>query len=215
MKISVVIPAKNEEAFLRKTLVSVKSQLEKGDEVIVVCDCCTDNSQTVAKRYTKKVFSVDCDNVSATRNFGAHKAQGDVLVFLDADSIMSEGLLSAIRSWISSGKVGGTCRTLSLEGHWKANVIWFFGNIGRLFFIAASGLLFCRKKAFDAVGGYDEKLTLAEDTYLVLGLKKKGRMKYLWKEYIRTSDRRMEKYGYFKTIYTQFKGFFIKGFNQY
>jgi glycosyltransferase involved in cell wall biosynthesis len=214
MKLSIIIPAKNEEHYIKKALQSVKNQFQKGDEVIVVCSSCTDQTEQVAKRYTKKVYNHK-GNVSEARNYGAKKAKNNILIFLDADSTISNNLLKEIRKTIESGAIGGTCKTQTLEPSWKADIIWAIGNFGRNFFLAASGLFFCTKETFNKVKGYDEKLTIAEDTYLILALKKHGKLKYIRNAHIKTSARRMEKEGYLKTIYIQFKGFFIKSFNQY
>ncbi len=210
--ISIIIPAHNEELFIKHCINSIIQQKFKDYEIIVVCDYCNDNTKKIAKKYTKRVYSVNFMNVSKTKNYGAKKAKGNILVFLDADSIISKNLLFEINKYTNKGYIGGVTKTLSLENKLKAHIIWFIGNLGRYFFIAASGMLFCKKDKFS---GFDEDKKIAEDTYLILKLKKRGKLKYLTNCFIKTSARRMEKLGYIKTIYTQFKGFFIKSFNQY
>ena len=150
MKLSIIIPAKNEEHYIKKALQSVKNQFQKGDEVIVVCSSCTDQTEQVAKRYTKKVYNHK-GNVSEARNYGAKKAKNNILIFLDADSTISNNLLKEIRKTIESGAIGGTCKTQTLEPSWKADIIWAIGNFGRNFFLAASGLFFCTKETFNKV----------------------------------------------------------------
>lgn len=215
IKLSVIIPAKNEEQYIEKTLSAIKQQCLPGDEIIVVADACKDKTITIAKRHTKNVFAAAFNNVSKTRNYGARKAKSDVLVFLDADTLPEKNLFVAIRQAIEAGYVAGVCRTVSLENMWKAHLIWLVGNMGRFFFLTASGMFFCRKDMFFKVNGYDENKTVAEDTYLVLKLKKFGKLCYLWRYCVKTSARRMEQQGYFKTIYHQFRGFFQRGWNKY
>jgi len=97
IKISVIIPAHNEESDLEKTLKSIKESDYKNYEIIVVCDNCSDSTEEIAKKYAEKVYSVDFTNVSKTRNFGAKKAEAEFLVFNDADTIVSNNYLSLIK----------------------------------------------------------------------------------------------------------------------
>jgi glycosyltransferase involved in cell wall biosynthesis len=205
MKISVIIPAYNEEKYIEACIQSISSQ--RKSEIIVVCDSCNDKTKEIAKKYTRKVYSVQLRNVSAVRNYGAAQASGDVLVFIDADSVMAPNLLDEIIHAVQQGYVGGVTKTLSSENILKADIMWHIGNFFRHFFYAGSGLIFCRA---DACTGYDETRKLAEDTHVLLALKKKGRLKYITNSYIKTSSRRLEKQGYVKTIYKQFSAFFIR-----
>lgn len=205
MKISVIIPAYNEGVLIEHCLRSIISQ--RKCEIIVVCDSCTDDTAKIAREYTKKVYNVKFRNVSAVRNYGAKHATGDILVFIDADSTMAPNLLKEIETAINHGYVGGVTKTYSSENIWKADVLWHTGNFFRHFFLAGSGLIFCRKNIFPR---YDETRKLAEDTHLLLALKKKGKLKYLTNSYIKTSSRRLEDDGYIKTIYKQFSAFFVR-----
>lgn len=205
--ISIIIPANNEEKYIKLCLDSIKKQPYKDYEIIVIVDASKDKTAAVAKKYTKKVFKISKNNVSAAQNYGTKKAAGDILVFLDADSIISENLLQEIDRACKVAYVGGTAKTLSLEDKWKAHFIWWIGNLGRNFFMAASGIKFCMKSAFEE---FPEDTHIAEDTFFMRKLRKKGKLKYIRNAYIKTSARRFEKQGYARTIYTQFKGFFIK-----
>lgn len=205
MKISVIIPAYNEEKYIEQCIKSII--LQKKCEIIVVCDSCTDKTKEIAKKYTKKVYSVRLRNVSAVRNYGAAQSAGEILVFIDADSLMAPNLLREIDNAITKDYIGGITKTYSLENLWKADVMWGLGNFFRHFFYAGSGLIFCRANLFP---GYDETRKLAEDTHVLLALKKKGKLKYITNSYIKTSSRRLEHDGYFKIIYRQFSAFFVK-----
>jgi len=204
MKISVIIPAYNEGVLIEQCIASIISQ--RKCEIIVVCDSCTDDTKKIAKEYTKKVYSVKFRNVSVVRNYGAEHAAGDILVFIDADSTMASNLLKEIETAVKQGYIGGVTKTYSSENIWKADLLWNLGNFFRHFFYAGSGLIFCRKKAFPK---YDETRKLAEDTHLLLALKKRGKLKYIANSYIKTSSRRLEHDGYIKTIYKQFSAFFV------
>ena len=91
---SVIIPAYNEERYIEKTLTS----LPKDVEVIIVCNGCADNTFKIAKRYTKKVYSINQRGVSKARNYGAKKARYKNLIFLDADTILTNETLNDIKN---------------------------------------------------------------------------------------------------------------------
>jgi glycosyltransferase involved in cell wall biosynthesis len=207
--ISIIIPAHNEEEYIEQCLQSIK-----GDhEIIVVCDACGDTTKKIALKYTKNVYGVYERNVSAARNYGAAKATGDTLVFVDADSVLTEGVLQKIQEAIDAGAVAGTVRSRSLEDLWRANLLWGIAHTFRTFFYrifpTASGLLFCRTDAFAMVHGFTIKKKLAEDTHLLLQLRKKGKVVYIGDVSIKTSSRRLEKEGYLWTLFRQYMGFFF------
>jgi glycosyltransferase involved in cell wall biosynthesis len=204
--ISIIIPAYNEENYIKRTLDSIKQQPYKDYEIIVILDSCKDNTEKIAKTFTKNIYKINKRNVSAAENIGAKKAKGNILVFLDADSTISKNLLFEVEKACKK-YIGGTTKTLSLENKLKAHLIWFIGNLGRNFFMAASGFKFCKKQAFP---GFPENIHIAEDTFFMKRLKKQGKLKYIKNAHIKTSARRFEKQGYIKTICAQFKGFFIK-----
>ncbi len=205
--LSIIIPAHNEEKYIESCLKSIKQQKYSNYEIIVVCDSCTDKTKQIAKKYTKKVYEIKKKNVSCARNTGARKATDDVLVFLDADCVIAPNLLVEMCSAIEQGYIGGLTKTNSLEDLWKANMMWAIGNFFRHFYITASGVFFCKANFFT---GYDESRHLAEDTDLLLKLKKKGKLKYITNSYIKTSSRRLEAEGYCWTIFRQFSAFFTK-----
>ncbi len=210
--LSIIIPAHNEEQYIRLCLESIKQQKYRDYELIVVCDACTDKTPSIAKGYTKRVFSINKNNVSAARNYGAKKAGGEVLVFLDADSIIALHLLFEIEKAIQCGCIGGITKTCSLEPLWKAQLLWMLGNFFRHFFLAGSGIIFCKRACFN---GFDESRKIAEDTCLLFALKKKGKLKYITNSFIKTSSRRWEREGYFQTIFKQYLAFFRKNSKGY
>ncbi|WP_166168608.1 glycosyltransferase family 2 protein [Acinetobacter sp. SA01] len=85
MKVSVVLPAKNESAAIEQTIKKIK-QLNIADEIIVINDGSTDATQQVAEQAGAKVIShpYSKGNGAAIKT-GARNASGDVIVFMDAD----------------------------------------------------------------------------------------------------------------------------------
>ena len=101
MDFSVIIPAHNEEKYIGKCLQSIR-EAEKhiqpaSLEIIVVCNRCTDSTALISEQYGARVLVNDEKNLSAIRNTGIRAAEGEIIVTIDADSVMSEFALSEIR----------------------------------------------------------------------------------------------------------------------
>jgi len=91
--ISFVIPAHNEEHYLGRTLQSLIESAEAVNEtyeVVVVADGCTDKTATVAQSHGARVLEVDLRHIAAVRNAGAQHTAGELLVFVDADTLVPE-----------------------------------------------------------------------------------------------------------------------------
>ena len=96
MDCSVIIPARNEEKRITRTLQSLKEQDFDGQyEIIVVVNASTDDTVKVAGRLADKVIDLEEGGVWHARNHGAGEAVGDIILFIDADTI-------APKDWISS-----------------------------------------------------------------------------------------------------------------
>ena len=96
--ISFVVPAHNEEALLARTLASIHAAaaaVRADYELIVVDDASTDRTPEIATQHGARVVRVAARQISAVRNAGAREATGDVLVFVDADTILPPETLAA------------------------------------------------------------------------------------------------------------------------
>jgi glycosyltransferase involved in cell wall biosynthesis len=103
MLFSIIIPTYNRSAILRETLLSVLSQTYLQYEIIVVDDGSTDNTKEVVERMqSEKIhyYYKKNEERSVARNYGADKATGDYLVFLDSDDKMKEDHLMSIFNYI-------------------------------------------------------------------------------------------------------------------
>jgi len=208
--ISVIIPAYNEEKYIKRAINSVKRQTYKNYEMIIVTNRCTDKTPEIARRNTDKFFDLKEGNTALSKNIGAKHAIGDILVFFDADSVMSENLLKDIKKTIEKGFIGGVCRTFGDNNKLKTRIYWWLGHIYNYIYLLPHALTFCRKDVFKKIKGYDERLNIAEDSTLLRKIKKKGKVKYITSSFIKTSMRGHEKKGYIKWTWDVASGFIFR-----
>lgn len=96
--ITFVIPAYNEELLLGRTLRAVNDAagpLPEPFEVVVVDDASTDGTAAVAREHNARVVGVNHRQIAATRNAGAREAQGEMLIFVDADTVVGAAAVGA------------------------------------------------------------------------------------------------------------------------
>ena len=82
---SVIIPAHNASAYIRKGLDSIASQSFRDYELIVVCDNCSDDTQQIAQQYGATTYSVTFGRDGLSRDYGIDHAKGEWILFMDDD----------------------------------------------------------------------------------------------------------------------------------
>ena len=185
MKFSLIIPAWNEAAFLPDTLdVALKALREieaLGEhvgELIVVDNNSTDETASIASDLGVKVVFEPINQIARARNRGASVAMGEALIFLDADSQCSVELLQHVLNQLEAGSTVGGGSTIAadrpIEGA-ALRTLNFWNRIATSLCLAAGCFVFCRKDAFDQVGGFNTKVYAGEEIYLSRALKKWGR----------------------------------------
>jgi glycosyltransferase involved in cell wall biosynthesis len=203
-RISFVIPAYNEEALVGRSLDSVLASaraIGRPFEVIVVNDGSSDRTAEIARARGAAVIDVSCRQIAAARNAGARAARGEVLVFVDADTCISEGLLQAMLKALDRGAVGGGAR-VEMEGvswSWRVAMLVFVFFYMKLFSWAAGCFVFARRAVFQAIGGFDERLFASEEIDLSRRLKRQGRFVILTDQVI-TSGRKARMNGWWGII---------------
>lgn len=178
--ISFIIPAHNEEWFLPKTLAAIHStarHLNLPYEIVVVDDASTDGTSEIARQMGARVISVAHRQIAATRNSGAQAAQGEHLFFVDADTRVTTEAVSSALQQMEKGIVGGGALTYFEDAvplYARLLVAWisFFMRIASL---SGGAFMFCTRRAFEAIGGFNESLYGAEDAAMSAALKKEGR----------------------------------------
>lgn len=174
--VSIIVPCRNEERVIERLLSSVKAQTYPYIETIVVDNNSSDQTKSIAKKFTSYVYNFGPER-SAQRNFGAKKARGEYLLFLDADmELTSDVLRDCVRVCNIDKKIGGVVIPEESKTHnfWekvKAFERFFYNKSGDETTDAAR---FFRKETFVKVGGYDETITGPEDWDLPETIEKRG-----------------------------------------
>jgi glycosyltransferase involved in cell wall biosynthesis len=183
-KVSVIIPAHNEEKYIAKCLDSIRTAETKIDlpvEIVVSLNRCTDKTEDIAKRYGAVTVHEDEKNIARTRNTGVKSSTGDVVVTIDADSWMTPNMLQEVITHLQSGKyIGGGVR---MEPE-RMSVGIFFSILILVPYLLkariwAAGMFWLYKQDFEAIGGFNERHVSAEDYYFAMKLKAYGKQKGL------------------------------------
>jgi glycosyltransferase involved in cell wall biosynthesis len=178
--LSFVVPAHNEEALLGRTLAGITASAPAAGEpfeVVVVDDSSTDATADVARARGARVVPVAFRHIAATRNAGARAARGDVLFFVDADTVPTPAAVRAAVAALRRGAVGGACMfRYDVPMPAWAKVMYPVGiALGRAFKVVGGCFLFCTRAAFDASGGFPEEFFAAEELGFTRALKRVGR----------------------------------------
>jgi glycosyltransferase involved in cell wall biosynthesis len=218
VKVSVIVPAFNEEKLLGTSLSEIKNAaaafLARGWQFeLVVCDNnSTDRTADIARAAGAKVIFEPVNQIARARNAGASIATGDWLVFVDADSHPSEKLFADVAGQISSGKAlaGGVTIRLDEKLFVAGLVTQLWNYASRLNRLMAGSFIFVEAAAFRQLGGFHNELYAAEELELSRRLKKlaratKRKVVILHRHPIKTSARKM-------SLYTprELAGFFLR-----
>lgn len=184
-KISVVVPAYNEEKLLPSTLQSINAarvafQRRGWDSEVIVCDNNSkDRTGEIAAQAGARVVFEPVNQIARARNSGAAAATGDWLIFVDADSQPSAELFDAVADRIEGGRVlaGGALLQLDESSRSIALLakVWEFWS--RFVRHMAGAFIFCETATFRAIGGFSRELFAGEELDLSERLKKAARQR--------------------------------------
>jgi len=183
MFISVIIPAFNEEKHIGTTLERIRLAFEGNDvredswEIIVCDNNSMDRTAEIASEMGAKIVFEPVNQISKARNRGAETAQGDWLVFIDADSIPTVELVSEVIALINTDAYIGCGTTVTVEGGTLFNKLRMerLNPLFRLFNLCGGAFLLCQAEAFHTVRGFSIELYAYEEIDFVLRLKRYGR----------------------------------------
>jgi glycosyltransferase involved in cell wall biosynthesis len=194
--LSFVVPAHNEAELLGRTLTALVAAARAAGEpweIIVVNDDSTDRTAEIGAEHEARVLTVHYRRIAATRNAGARAAIGDILFFIDADTVVTPQAVRAAVRVLRHGAVGGGC-----VPRFDGPVPFYAAVLERavlpfllpLLKMAAGCFLFCSAAAYAAAGGFDERLFWSEEVAFGNRLKRLGRFVIL-RERVATSGRKM------------------------
>lgn len=211
MKISLVIPAHNEEKYIVDCLKSVQEHGKDLFEVIVVDNASTDKTSQVAVSFPGvKVVSEPNKGISYARQRGFLESSGDIIANVDADNRLPKGWVKKIQKEFSKNDnlvaLSGPYQFYDLPRFMRFEVQLFYllGYLTYLFnhfILRKSGMLqggnyIIRRSALEKIGGYDTSLNFyGEDTDMARRLSKCGLIKFTFFMPIYSSGRRLRKEG--------------------
>lgn len=217
-KVSIIIPAFNEEQFIGRCLQSLldldRSNLDL--ELIVIDNGSKDKTVDIAKEYGAFVWVKPGVKVAALRNYGVTISKGDLLAFVDADCTVSKDWLTQAIQCVNreSADAVGSFHMIPNEANWigKTASLVQRNKIGLDVNYIPSGNMLVRRASFSAVGGFDESLETSEDVDLCHKLRQKGYKLFIdpricsvhWGTPIRVKDLFLREMWHGKTMCTVF-----------
>jgi glycosyltransferase involved in cell wall biosynthesis len=185
MKLSIIVPAYNEEKLLGATLASIQAAAETLHQAgweteRIVCDNNSkDRTADLARAAGARVVFEPVNQISRARNTGAAAATGDWLLFIDADSQPSVALFRELASVIEAGAcLGGGC-TVALDAHAPGVAFrlltGLWNRLSRIMKWAAGSFVFCEAAAFRELGGFSLELYASEEIEFSRRLKRLAR----------------------------------------
>ena len=179
--ISVVVPAHNEGLVLPRLLASLQSARDAhvngpaAVEVIVADNASTDDTAAVAAAHGCRVAPVEKRCIGAARNGGAAIAKGRVLAFVDADTVVHAFTFDAVQAALADARVVGGATGVTLD-RWSVGLALTYAMMVPMVWATGmdTGVVFCRREDFEALGGYDESRLVAEDVDFLWRLRRLG-----------------------------------------
>ena len=201
MKISVVIPAYNEEKYIGRTLESVNNLELDGHEldILVIDPGSTDKTFEIAKKYGARVIKIEYNTIGNARQQGILLAAGEIVACTDADTILPKDWI--IRHIAILKKPGVVCSCggfrlidgqfpiYHLANYVQPIFVWLIYFIFNIVIATGQNIVFWKEKALK-IGGFDEKIGVMEDVDFVLRMKNAGKVLYNHNIIIRASGRR-------------------------
>lgn len=211
MSISVIIPAYNEENYIKETLEYVlKNAPENLLEIIVVNNASTDKTAEVVKKIKGvKLINEFHKGLTIARQRGLTEAKGDLLAYIDADTHIPENWFKIVnREFELDSNLVGLSGPYIYYGlpKWRQKGITLYWNtlaapLAKITgFMMNGGNFVAKKEALLKIGGFDTNISFyGEDADTARRLSKVGKVKLLSKLYVFTSPRRFEKEGTVRT----------------
>ncbi|MFN3742703.1 MAG: glycosyltransferase [Anaerolineales bacterium] len=199
MKVSVIIPTLNERDYLPRLLHALRAQTHPPHEIIIADAGSVDGTPDLAGAFGAQVVAGGMPAIG--RNAGARHANGEILLFLDADVLPGPFFLERTINEMQKRQLDvATCLYHPLEEDPLYSLLTEMSNLflqvmAPLSPHAPGFCIFVRRSIHEAIGGFDEKQVMAEDHDYVQRAARRGKFGILRQERLRVSMRRLEKEG--------------------
>ena len=205
IKLSIIIPALNEEECLPALFKSIKKQKFSDYELIVADAGSRDKTVEIAEKHGAKIVAGGLP--AKAKNNGVKSAKGDLILFLDADCILPDDFLGDSLNEFDRRKlkIAGFLMKFQKESRIFSFLLNLLYNWPILFWErllphAAMGILI-ERELFKEIKGFDKTIKIAEDHDLARRAGKLGRFGILRSTRLFISDRRFKQDGWFRTYF--------------
>ncbi len=227
MRVSVVVPTYNEEDYIERSLRALRNV--GVHEIVVVDGGSQDRTLEIAEKYADILeSSSSLDSPAKARNAGIKLSTGDVVAFIDADTVVSKSWLNAVMKCFEDENVvgaSGPAYPLESSSFLIAPYIFVYDILVRLTLLVGRPHFLgfnCayRRDFLEAVSGFDERVRVSEDALLSMEAIKYGKLKFLKEMSVYTSARRLKTRGIVESLFYLFYNgpsvvFLNKPFNYY
>lgn len=209
VRVSVLVPAYNEANGLAASLASIRAAMRAFETrgwatELVVCDNnSTDDTAAIAAAAGARVVFEPVNQIGRARNTAAAAANGDWLVFVDADSHPTPALFADAAAAIASGRclAGGSLVRMDEAPALGRAIVAAWNVLSRMTRWAAGAFIFVDAAAFRAVRGFSQHLYATEELELFRRLKRRARAErrrvvILRRHPIQTSPRKLQLYSW-------------------
>jgi len=212
MKVSLIIPAYNEEKYIEDCLLSIERYGNEFFEVIIINNNSNDKTSEIVKKFPKfKLINEPKQGLPFARNRGLREASGDIIAFIDADTRIKKDWVKKIIKEFKKDKdlvsISGPYfhYDISKFGQfltWIYLFILLYPGYILIGYMATLGNFAARKEALDKIGGFNNKIIFhGDDTDIAKRLNKIGKVKYLLSLCLPSSGRRLKGEGFLTTVY--------------
>ena len=210
MTLSVVIPTLNEAGYLNKTIAHLIHAANQPDhlEIIIVDAGSNDHTLRSIKSRNCQVYSRPDFVLKKYKslNFGLRKSTGEVVLFLDADTLVPENFDAHILGVLEKPEVVGGAFEFDFKD--RSFFLWLIAMANRIRYRIEQSYygdqaVFCRRKVALKMGGYPEK-SLMESAYFCRKLREQGKLRLINKS-VKTSARRFIEHGILKVLWFDFR----------
>lgn len=219
-KVSVVIPAHNEEKFIANCIYSIKNQNTSYKyDIYVIDNASIDKTARIARNLGAKVITEPVKGLSHARQEGLENIEADIIIYVDADTLLPEHWIEKVISYLERNPdvvaVSSNYRyydgdisfkfLMSLEQLILSSVLLYMLRMTNQPDPLVGTAFAVRTSALHATGGFNHKFPFyGEDVALAFQLITKGKVHFLKKLFIKTSARRFKRLGMIRINYIYF-----------